>query len=51
VRSWDDRVRVHGVGNPRVTDASIVPDIVTANTNAPSMMIGEQCADFVLADS
>ena len=33
--------------NLRVADASIMPRIINANTNAPSMMIGERCADFV----
>lgn len=47
----DDRLRVHGIDGLRVADASIMPVIVNANTNAPSIMIGEKCSDLVLADA
>lgn len=46
----DARLRVHGVHGLRVADASVMPTIVSANTNAPAMMIGERAADFVLED-
>ena len=47
----DPQLRVHGIGNLRVADASIMPSIVAGNTNAPSIMIGEKCADMVRANS
>ncbi|ODN00432.1 Glucose dehydrogenase [FAD, quinone] [Orchesella cincta] len=43
----DSRLRVNGVRGLRVADASIMPVIVNANTNAPAIMIGEKAADFV----
>jgi choline dehydrogenase len=45
----DEQLRVRGVDNLRVADASALPRIPRANTNAPSIMIGERCADFLLA--
>ena len=42
-------LRVRGVDNLRVASASALPEIPRANTNAPSIMIGERCADFLLA--
>jgi choline dehydrogenase len=47
----DEKLRVRGVDNLRVADASALPRIPCANTNAPSIMIGERCADFLLAGS
>jgi choline dehydrogenase len=46
----DHKLRVHGVGKLRVADCSIMPEIVSGNTNAPAIMIGENCARFILAD-
>ncbi|MEH1013147.1 GMC family oxidoreductase N-terminal domain-containing protein [Micromonospora sp. CPCC 206060] len=45
----DARLRVHGVQGLRVADASIMPAVTTANTNAPAILIGELAADFVAA--
>jgi choline dehydrogenase len=47
----DSRLRVHGLTGLRVADASIMPNIIGGNTSAPSMMIGERAADFILEDS
>ena len=44
----DHELRVHGVKGLRVADASIMPTMVSSNTNAPSFLIGERCADFLL---
>ncbi len=44
----DPQLRVRGVAGLRVADASALPRIPRANTNAPAIMIGERCADFIL---
>lgn len=46
----DARLRVHGVAGLRVADASALPRITRANTNAPAILVGERCADFVRED-
>ena len=45
----DSKLRVIGIKNLRVADASVMPRIVSGNTNAPAIMIGERCADFIAA--
>jgi choline dehydrogenase len=47
----DEHLRVRGIDNLRVADASALPRSPRANTNAASIMIGERCADFLLAAS
>ena len=46
-----DRLKVHGIDGLRVIDASVMPTITSGNTNAPTVMIAEQGARFVLDDA
>ena len=46
----DQHLRVHGLQNLRVADASIMPTVTHANTNVTCMMIGERVADFIVKD-
>ena len=46
----DAKLRVKGIASLRVADASIMPTLIGGNTNAPSIMIGEKCADLIRAN-
>ena len=43
----DKNLKIHGLQNIRVVDASVIPEIPSANLNAPTLMIAEKASDII----
>ena len=44
----DENLKIHGLKNIRVVDASVIPEIPSANLNAPTLMIAEKASDIII---
>ena len=44
----DEKLKVHGIENLRIVDASVMPEITSGNLNAPTIMIAERASEFIL---
>ena len=44
----DENLRIHGLQKIRVVDASVMPEIPSANLNAPTLMIAEKASDIII---
>jgi choline dehydrogenase len=47
----DENLRIHGLQNIRVVDASVMPEIPSANLNAPTLMVAEKASDMIINKS
>ncbi len=44
----NEKLQVYGIGKLRIADASIMPNVISGNTNAVCIAIGEKCCDFII---
>jgi choline dehydrogenase len=43
----DDKLTIHGVGNLRICDTSVFPQIISSHLRAPAVMVAEKCTDWI----